>query len=318
MAHKVFAVDPRWKNPQRQGFLRDALSGDLELVIPKSFETEELLRELEPASAIVTGLAPITADMMRAAPNLRVVGKAGTGVDSIDVEAATAMKIPVAHAPGWMRASPVAEHALTMMLLLSRKPWLWRGGERPPLHIEMAGASVGIVGLGNIGRRIAARCAGFEMKILAYTRTRGKFRPEGFEVEECASLKEMLPRADHVVLTLPLNDETRGTIGAKELALMKPTAFLINVSRGGHVDSDALGAALSEGRIAGAGLDVVEPDPLPEGHPLLGMDNAVISPHCAAQTEGVQRMSYKLLAESIGLAVRGERVESLVNPEIYG
>ena len=133
MVHTVFAVDPRWKNPQRQGFLKDALSGDLELVIPESYETEDLLRELEPASAIVTGLAPITADMMRAAPNLRVVGKAGTGVDSIDVEAATAMKIPVAHAPGWMRASPVAEHALTMMLLLSRKPWLWRGEERPPL-----------------------------------------------------------------------------------------------------------------------------------------------------------------------------------------
>jgi D-3-phosphoglycerate dehydrogenase len=318
MTYRIVAVDPAFKNPNRQVFMREALSDDFELVIPESSETEDLLREIETASALITGLAPITADMMRAAPNLCVVGKAGTGVDSIDVEAATAMKIPVARAPGWMRASPVAEHALTMMMLLSRKPWLWRGEKRPPLHIEMAGASVGIVGLGNIGRRIAARCAGFDMKILAYTRTRGKFRPEGFEIEECASLEEMLHRADHVVLTLPLNDETRGTIGAEELALMKPTAFLINVSRGGHVDSDALGAALSEGRIAGAGLDVVEPDPLPEGHPLLGMENALISPHCAAQTEGVQRMSYKLLAESIGLAIRGERVESLVNPEIYG
>lgn len=317
MIHRVVAVDPRWKNPARGKFLTECLAEGFELVIPKSFETDAILRDLETASAIVTGLGPITGEMMKAAPNLRVVGKAGTGVDSIDVAAATAMKIPVAHAPGWMRATPVAEHALTFMLTLSRKPWLWGGKERPPLHIEMAGATVGIVGLGSIGRKIAQRCAGFEMEILAYTRTRGKFQPEGFSIEETDSLETLLPRADHVVLSLPLNSQTQGVIGEKELALMKPSAFLINVSRGGHVVSDDLAAALAGGEIAGAGLDVTEPDPLPEGHPLLSMPNVVISPHCAAQTESVQRQSYRLLAESIRLAVNGDRVESLVNPEIY-
>ncbi|HBK78872.1 MAG TPA: hypothetical protein DDZ83_04160, partial [Nitrospinae bacterium] len=110
MTHRIVAVDPRWKNPGRQKFLTDHLPDGYELIIPESFEPEDLRRELESTAALVTGLGDITEEMMRAAPNLRVVGKAGTGVDSIDVAAATAMKIPVAHTPGWMRATPVAEH----------------------------------------------------------------------------------------------------------------------------------------------------------------------------------------------------------------
>lgn len=318
MPYKIFAVDPRWKDPSRQKFMRDHLPEGFELAIPESFETESLLRDLRSADALVTGLGPITEEMMKAAPNLRVVGKAGTGVDSIDVAAATAMKIPVAHSPGWMRATPVAEHALTLMLLLARKPWLWRGDKRPPLHFQLAGSTVGIVGLGAIGQRIAKRCAGFDMNILAYTRTRGKFRPEGFTVEETESLEAMLPRADFVVLSLPLNPDTEGIIGPKELGLMKNTAFLVNVSRGGHVVTDALVEALRSGSIGGAGLDVVEPDPLPDDHPLWEMENVEMSPHCAAQTQSVQQECYALLCESIRLAVTGGRVEALVNPEIYG
>ncbi len=317
MTYRVVAVDHRWKDAARQKFLADHLAEGIELVIPEDFEMPAMRKELEGASALVTGLGDITAEMMEAAPNLRVVGKAGTGVDSIDVAAATAMKIPVAHAPGWMRATPVAEHALTLMIMLSRKPWLWRGEKRPPLHIQMSGASTGIVGLGNIGQRIAARCAAFDMNVLAYTRTRGKFKPEGFSVEETDTLEELLTRADYVILSLPLNGETRGLIAAKEFALMKPSAFLINVSRGGHVITDDLVAAIGEEKIAGAGLDVIDPDPIPGDHPIFSLDNVVISPHCAAQTESTQRESYALLAESIRLAVEGERVESLVNPKIY-
>ncbi len=317
MTYRVVAVDHRWKDAARQKFLADHLAEGIELVIPEDFEMPAMRKELEGASALVTGLGDITAEMMEAAPNLRVVGKAGTGVDSIDVAAATAMKIPVAHAPGWMRATPVADHALTLMIILSRKPWLWRGEKRPPLHIQMSGASTGIVGLGNIGQRIAARCAAFDMNVLAYTRTRGKFKPEGFSVEETDTLEELLTRADYVILSLPLNGETRGLIAAKEFALMKPSAFLINVSRGGHVITDDLVAAIGEEKIAGAGLDVIDPDPIPGDHPIFSLDNVVISPHCAAQTESTQRESYALLAESIRLAVEGERVESLVNPKIY-
>ena len=161
-----------------------------------------------------------------------------------------------------MRCVPVAEHAMTLTLIMARRPWLWPTGERR-LHFQLQGATLGIVGLGNIGQALARRAAAFEMEICAYTRTRGKFKPVGFEVEEVDTLGDLLQRADFVALTLPLTPESTGLIGGRELALMKDTAFLINVSRGPHVDSDALTDAIREGKIAGAGLDVVEPDPLP-------------------------------------------------------
>ncbi|MEK6710501.1 MAG: NAD(P)-dependent oxidoreductase [Nitrospinota bacterium] len=316
MPHKILPVDPRFARPDRQAYIRQFIHPGFEVTLPASFDRETLLREARAAAAIITGMAPITAEIMAAAPGLRVVGKVGTGVDSIDVAAATARKIPVANAPGWLRCVPVAEHAFTLMLMSARRPWLWRTPERR-FHVQLEGSTLGIVGLGNIGQAVAARGAAFGMKLLAHTRTRGKFRPRGFEVTECASLEELLPQADFVVLALPLTPESGGLIGRRELALMKPTAILVNVSRGPHVVTQDLADALREGRIAGAGLDVTEPEPLPEGHPLWEMPQVVISPHVAANTDGVQRASFKLLFDSIRRAVNGERVESLANPQIY-
>ena len=317
MTTKILAVDPRWTQPSRRAFMQQYLGEGFELVVPDSFERERLLREAETASALVTAQEPITAEMIAVAPHLRVVGKVGTGVDSIDVAAATAAGIPVAHSPGWMRATPVAEHVFTLMLMLARRPWLWRGQASHPLHIALEGATLGIVGLGEIGQRVARRGAAFGMTVLAFTRTRGKFRPVGFSIEETETLEAFLPRADFVVLTLPLTAETRGLIGARELVLMKPSAFLVNVSRGKHVVTDALVGALGAGQLAGAGLDVTDPEPLPADHPLREMSNVVLSPHVAAHSERTQRESYRLLCESIRLAIAGKRVQSLANPEIY-
>ncbi len=180
------------------------------------------------------------------------------------------------------------------------------------------GATLGIVSLGNIGQGVAKRCAAFGMEIIAFTRTRGKYRPESFAVEETATFEELLPRADYLLLSLPLTEESRGLIGAKEFALMKDSAFLINIARGAHVDIDALAEAIAGGKLAGAGLDVTVPEPLPEGHPILSLPNVVISPHSASHTAGVQRRSTQLLCDNIRRAVEGERVTSLVNPEVYG
>lgn len=317
MTVKILAVDPRWKEPARLAFMREYLDPSYELVIPGSFDREHLLQHAKTASAMLTGQDPLTAEMMGAAPHLRLVGKVGTGVDSIDVEAATAAGIPVAHSPGWMRATPVAEHVFTLMLMLARRPWLWRRQERPPLHLAMQGATIGIVGLGAIGQRVARRATAFEMTVLAYTRTRGKFKADGFAIEETDTLDDLLARSDYVVLCLPLTPETHGLIGSKALSSMKSSAFLINVARGRHMVTDDLVVALQDGQIAGAGLDVTDPEPLPDTHPLWEMPNVVMSPHHAAQSESVQRESIKLLCESIRLAVNGERVRSLVNPEIY-
>jgi len=317
MTARIVAVDPRWQHPFRLAFIRAYLPAGLELVLPESFAPEALLREVATASAIITSQAPVTAEMIAAAPNLRVIGKVGTGVDPIDVAAATAAGIPVAHSPGWVRAAPVAEHVLTLMLMLARRPWRWRDKEKPPLHLPLEGATIGIVGLGSIGRQVARRAAAFAMTVLAYTRTRGRFQPEGFDVEEVETLTALLPRVDYLVLTLPLTPQTHGLIGAQELARMRSSAFLINVSRGKHVVTEALVAALRAGQIAGAGLDVTDPEPLPADHPLWTLPQVVLSPHIAGQSESVQRESYRLLCDSIHRAVNGERVLSLVNPQVY-
>ncbi len=317
MTHRVLSVDERTRTqPARRAFMEEYLHEGYKFVEPESFDDDALREAVAGACALFTGFAPISREMMEAGPGIKVVGKVGTGVDNIDVAAATELGIPVANAPGWMRCVPVAEHAMTLTLIMARRPWLWPTEERR-LHFQLQGATMGIVGLGNIGQALARRAAAFDMNIYAYTRTRGKFKPDDFEIEEVETLHDLLPRADFVVLTLPLTPENQGMIGAREFELMKETAYLVNVSRGPHVDTEALTDAIREGKIAGAGLDVVETDPLPGGHPLSNFPNVVISPHNAAQTESVQRESYKLLCDNIKRAVEGEKVTSLANPEIY-
>ncbi|ETW95995.1 MAG: hypothetical protein ETSY1_28355 [Candidatus Entotheonella factor] len=315
--NKILAIDPRWQHPDRIAFMREYLPDGCELVIPGSFEPEHLRQEARTARVLLGGQVPLTAELMAAAPNVCLIGKLGTGVDSIDVAAATAAGLPVAHAPGWLRATPVAEHAFTLLLMLCRRPWLWQSVEALPLHAPLEGATLGIVGLGNIGQRVAQRAAAFGMTLMAYTRTRGKFQPQGFTVQETETLDTLLAHADFVVLSLPLNPETAGIMSARELTLMKPSAFLINVSRGRHVVTDDLVAALQAGHLAGAGLDVTDPEPLPTAHPLRTLPNVVLSPHVAGQSEQVQRESCRVLCTSIAQALSGERVQAIVNPQIY-
>ncbi len=316
MAHRVLAISERFGQPSRQKLFREFLHDGYELFVPESINKETLFREAKSAKVIITGFEPVTEELIRAVPELCAVGRMGTGVDMIDIPAATRAGIPVLNSPGSMRSDAIAEHAIMFMLMLSRRPWLW--GKTAVNHNELMGATLGIAGLGNIGRALARRCAGFGMEILAHTRTRGKFRPEGFSVEETETLEALLPRADYLVIALPLTEETRGLIGAKEFRLMKDTAFLLNVARGAQVITDDLVAALREEKLAGAGLDVTEPEPLPEGHPLLDFPNVIISPHNSTHSEGVMRRSCQLLCDNIRRAVEGERVTSLANPEVYG
>lgn len=316
MAHRVLAISERFGQPNRQELFGEFLHEGYELFVPESIDEVTILREAASAKVIITGFDPITEELIRAAPGLCAVGRMGTGVDMIDIPAATRAGIPVLNSPGSMRSDAIAEHAVTFMLMLSRRPWLW--GKTAVNHNELMGATLGIAGLGNIGRAVAQRCAGFGMEIIAHTRTRGKFRPEGFSVEETDTLEALLPRADYLLIALPLTEETRGLIGAKEFGLMKDTAFLINVARGAQVITDDLVAALRDEKLAGAGLDVTEPEPLPEGHPLLGFPNALISPHNSSHSDGVMRRSCQLLCDNIRRAVEGKRVTSLANPEVYG
>ena len=221
----------------------------------------------------------------------------------------------------------VAEHATALMLALAKR-LCWRDAQvkagnwtaaQPHLGLEVLGKTVGIVGLGRIGRRVARICHyGLGMKVIAFDPAVSPQAAGEVGAELVGSLVDLLPVADFVTLHLPLIATTRGLIGERELALMKPTAYLINVARGPLVEQGALVRALAEGRLAGAGLDVVDPEPPDPNHPLFSLPNVLITPHCAGRTaEAAVRLGCDVAADLLR-ALAGERPVNLANPEVWG
>ena len=276
------------------------------------------------ADAIIARTSPIPAELIAAAPRLRIVARYGVGYDNIDVAALTRRRIPLATI-GDVNAVPVAEQTLALMLALSRRLFAYdhasRNGAwriRESLTIwELAAKTIAIIGYGRIGRAVAKRCLAFDMKVIAVDPAVSAATMEAAGVRRVASLREALAEADIVTLHLPLSSETRHMIGAAEFAAMKRGAILINAARGGIVDEAALALALCSGHLAGAGVDVLAQEPPPGDHPLLGLDNLVISPHSAALTaECAVRMSLAC-AENVLGAFAGRLDRSrVVNPEI--
>ena len=247
--------------------------------------------------------------MIAAAPRLKGIVKYGVGIDAIDVQAARARGIPVVNIPEYAERT-VAEGAFTLMLALAKKlipldramradGWAWP--EAKWLANDIAGKTVGIVGAGRIGRAFAQMAgAGFGARVIAYSPHTPPAELMRIGIEPVADLMELMARADVVSVHSVLNDETRGLIGARELAAMKPTAIILNVARGAVIDEAALVRALLEGRIAGAGLDVYSQEPLMrEGHPLsplFAMDNVILLPHLTFFThEAMERLERETL-----------------------
>lgn len=262
----------------------------------------------------------VTADLIAQAPNLKIIAAAGSGVDHIDVAAAQAAGIAVTHAVG-AGARSVAEHAIGHMLCLAKRlvdlDRQVRAGQFERRHDqpfeELAGRTLTIVGFGAIGRelaRIAYR--GFDMEVIAVTRDGA--RTDCSHVHRTLPLAQALAAADIVSVHTPLTAQTRHLIGTAELALLKPGAWLVDTSRGGIVDPAALHRALAEGRLAGAALDVFEPEPPPLDAPLLHLPNVVVSPHCAGITRAAYRRLALAAANDIERALRGERPLGLVGP----
>ena len=225
-------------------------------------------------------------------PNLNVISNFGVGVDHIDLSAAKQRGIPVGNTPNMLDGA-TADMTFAMLMAAARNIVI---GDRfarsaafthydPRILIghEVHGATLGIIGMGNIGRQVARRASGFDMHILYHNRN-----PDSSAEAELgatyASLDDLLAQSDFVTLNVPLTDETRKMIGRDQLERMKKTAILINLARGGVVDHDALAEALEKNWIAAAALDVTEPEPLPRDHPLLSMDNAIIAPHLGSAT----------------------------------
>ena len=279
---------------------------------------------LADATVIVLRATRLTADMIAATPRLRVVGRHGVGYDNVDVAAATARGIPVVYTPE-ANSESVAQHALGLMIALSKElvagDRLLRRGDYGTRHtlrgVELAGRTLGIVGCGRIGARLAQMArAAFDMRILAFDPYLDPDRAAALGIELVSGLPALLRLADVVSVHTPLTPATVGLIGADELALMKPSAYLINTSRGGVIDEPALATALRAGQLAGAGLDVLEQEPPPPDHPLLTLENVILTPHSATQTEEALRRTSEHVSAGVLAVLRGQRPQWCVNPAV--
>lgn len=303
----------------------EILSKYFELVYLPDAKKVTLADVIGEASGIGVRLAKITADLIAAAPKLKVVAKHGVGYDNIDVAAATSRRIVVVTTPK-ANAVSVAEHILSLMLCLANRICAanadlkaGRFKQREDyVGVELKGKTLGVVGLGRIGSETARKCkSGFGMNVIAYD---PHLSAETFELtgyRRTDTLGPLLEEADFVVLCVPLTAETSNMIGPRELTWMKPSAFLINTSRGGLVDEAALHAALVENRIAGAAMDAFVKEPPGPDNPLLSLDNFIATPHVAGATREAMRRMATDLAEDIVRVLGGERPLYPVNPEVY-
>jgi D-3-phosphoglycerate dehydrogenase / 2-oxoglutarate reductase len=257
-------------------------------------------------------------------PHLVAVSSNGAGYDTVDVDACTRQGIAVVNQSGGNKEG-VAEHALAMMLTLSKRiietDRRMRAGPDIPrnqyIGRELLNRTVGVIGIGNVGGRVAELCRGlFNMRVLAYdpNLTTAQIKARGAEKVE---LDELLRTADFVSVHCPLTRDSRGMMGAAQFALMRPDAWFVTTARGFIHDEHALAAALAEGKIAGAGLDVWEDEPPPHDHPLLKFDNVLVSPHTAGATEESRENMARFAAEQVLEILDGKRPPRLVNPEVW-
>jgi D-3-phosphoglycerate dehydrogenase len=286
---------------------------------------EELARAIATADAVIVRSATkIPREALAYADRLKVIGRAGVGVDTIDVNAATERGIAVLNAPA---GNTVSAAELTFALLLARVRRIaaadrsMRAGkwERSAFAgTELYGKTLGLVGAGRIGGEVAKRALAFGMQVLVYDPYLTEERAEALGVQ-LVSLDDLLSRSDFISLHVPLTEATTGLIGAEQIARMKKTAILVNAARGEVIDEDALVAALREGRIAGAALDVYATEPLPADHPLRSLDNVILTPHLGASTAEAQANVALEIAEAVRAAlVDGDYSRAVNAPAIGG
>lgn len=267
----------------------------------------------------------IDAEVIAAAPHLKVISNYAVGFNNIDIEAANARNIPVGNTPDVLTET-TADMAWALMMAIARRvvegdryvrEQRWRTWE-PELLLghDLHGATLGIIGFGRIGQAVARRAKGFEMQVLYYDAVRNE-QAEAALGARFVPLEELLRTADFVTLHCPLVPETHHLIGARELVLMGPHSFLINTARGPVVDEAALYLALKAGDIHGAAVDVSEEEPIPHDSPLLSLPNFIITPHIASASHTTRRKMAEIAVANLIAGLRGERLPHCVNPEVY-
>jgi glyoxylate reductase len=283
---------------------------------------EELAERIAGADGAMTMVSdPINDLMLEGAPMLQVIANVAVGYDNVDLESASRRGVWVTNTPGVL-AETVADFTFALLLSAARRVaesdrrtrehgW---GAWSPTAFVgpDVFGATLGIIGMGEIGEAVARRARGFNMRVLYTSRTR-KPGVEQQGLAEWASMDDLLGQADFVSLHTPLTPETRRFFGKDQLAHMKRSAILVNTARGGVIDQDALVEALQAGTIAGAALDVAEPEPLPLDHRLYSFDNVLITPHIGSASLATRSKMARMAAENILAVFRGERPPNPVN-----
>ena len=320
MAYKIISTSPTFGYYAFEPveYLKDH-GCELDLVPQgKKMSEEELIESAKGYQAMIVGMEKITEAVIQASKNLKVIAKHGAGVDNIDVKTASDREIAVISAPG-ANSDAVADLTIGLLLSLARNiPFADRsvkeGGWPRIVGIQVNGKVLGIIGLGQIGKRVAQRASGFDMKVLAYD----IFKDEGFAQKwgiTYLPLEELLAKSDFLSVHIPLTPSTRGLIGEKELRLMKKDSFLVNISRGDIVDEEALYQALKEGRIKGAALDVFSSEP-PKESPLLKLSNVISTPHMGGYTLEALKETGMICVRGIVDVLEGRQPQFAVNPEI--
>lgn len=285
---------------------------------------DELIGHVREADAIIVSSARITRRVVEAMPRCKLIVRTGVGLDTLDIPAATEHGIVVAHFPDFCQPE-VANQTMLLLLACAKKlhaldravrDGRWRPGPLSPMG-AVGGQTLGLVALGNIARAVVPRARAFDLNVIAHDPHLGEgvFRAHG--VERAETLRALLERSDYVSLHTPLTPETRHLIGEAELAAMKPTAFLINTSRGPVVDQEALIAALEAGRIAGAGLDVFEREPLEAESPLTRMENVVLMPHSASYSDESFESMKRRIGETIVGVMEGRWPQFTANAGVH-
>jgi glyoxylate reductase len=311
-----------------EGWL-NALHGHCQAVFGPADATQlapELRRFLPEAQGLLALLTvPVTEALLDQSPRLRVVSNMAVGVDNIDLAACTRRGIPVGNTPGVLTEG-AADLAMALLLAIARrlgeaaddarqgrwKTWSPAGW----LGADLDGATLGIIGFGKIGQAVARRAKGFGLRLIYSDPNRNPELEANLNAQRVA-LEELLSESDFVSLHVPLTEETRGLINAQALQRMKPSAYLINTARGAVVDQAALVEALQKGWIAGAALDVTDPEPLPANHPLYSLPNCLITPHIGSATANTRRRMAELAAENLLAGLAGRRLPHCANPQVY-
>ena len=318
---KVVLTDYVWESLDVE---KNTLAGLADLVPLQTKKPEEFLPQAADCDALLNTYAgPITAEVMARMPKCRIIARYGIGVDTIDLDAATQAGIIVTNNPTYC-IEEVAEHTMALLLACARKVAFYdrqvRAGRWavPPGKpmFRLAGSTLGLVGFGNIARQVAVRAAAFGMRVFyadPYVKE-GQFDAPGKPMELHAMLKE----SDFVSLHPPLMPQTRKMINDEAFSRMKPTAFVVNCSRGPIIDTDALVRALDAKKIAGCALDTTDPEPLPDPHPLRGRDNVIINPHVAWYSEQAMVGLQAGAPNEVRRVLSGEWPINVVNRAVKG